>query len=46
MIDEDETSYPSIFSEASDNPVGEYTRTFEVPEYFTNRTVRLQFEGV
>ncbi len=46
MIDEDETSYPGIFSEASDNPVGEYTRTFEVPEYFTNRTVRLQFEGV
>lgn len=46
MIDKDETSYPGIFSEASDNPVGEYARTFEVPEYFANRTVRLQFEGV
>jgi hypothetical protein len=41
MIDQAETSFPGIFSEASDNPVGEYTRTFEVPRHFANRTVQL-----
>ncbi|MGK4145540.1 glycoside hydrolase family 2 TIM barrel-domain containing protein [Weissella paramesenteroides] len=39
-------TYPGIFSEASDNTVGQYVKTFTLPDNFNSHDVHIQFDGV
>src|SRR5699024_7004918 len=39
-------TYPGIFSEDSDNTVGQYVKTFTLPENFNGHDVHIQFDGV
>jgi beta-galactosidase len=41
-----DNTYPGIFSDADDNTVGQYVKTFTLPDNFTNQDVHIQFDGV
>lgn len=39
-------SYKGLFSEAADNTVGQYIKTFTLPDNFAQHDVHIQFDGV
>ena len=39
-------SYTGLFSEAADNTVGQYIKTFTLPDNFAQHDVHIQFDGV
>lgn len=46
FIDGDTQGMPGIFSDAPDNPVGEYVKVFELPTHFENKRMHITFDGV
>jgi beta-galactosidase len=46
FLDGDDEGTPGIFSQAPDNPVGEYIKSFTLPKNFSGKDVHLQFDGV
>lgn len=45
-MDGDLKGMPGIFSDAPDNPVGEYVKVFDLPTHFEKRRVHIMFDGV
>lgn len=41
-----DNTYPGVFSEAEDNTVGQYVKTFTLPDNFVDQDVHIEFDGV